>query len=281
MVSSSQQENASLEKYLQEIGGSSLLTPADEQTLCKKAAEGDHDAAGKLVNANLRFVVTVAKRYQNRGLPLQDLVNEGNIGLVMAAHNIKADSKVRFTRHAERFIRQSIEHAIAEQGQLIKMPADRVADLGRITRESRQFEQQNGRWPNVADIASSTGIAHEKVAETLASGRPPLSVDQPIGNANGHNLLDILENSGTPASDNEAEQADVRQETNALTASLDERERNVIRAYYGLGEPAISMAEIGIRHGMKRERVRQIRDKALRKLRKLHRKSHIKTFLDK
>lgn len=275
-------ESASLATYLQEIGHERLLSPEEEAALAKRIKNGDGKALEKLAKANLRFVVSVAKQYQNQGLALADLINEGNIGLIKAAEKFDETKGSKFISYAVWWIRQSIEQAIAEQGRIVRIPAKQVSTARRIKKEAHDFEQQYERRPSVDEMSEKTSLSQDKIENVLKVDARKVSVDAPIKNGEGCNsLIDMIVSHRQLPTDDMLVMDTLREEiVNALDV-LNERERNVIVAYFGIDTAEMSMAEIGEKFGLKRERVRQIRGKAIRKLRNNTKSKILKTYLGK
>ena len=272
-------EEASLDKYLQEIGREELLTAEEEVELAQRIRGGDSEALEKLTKANLRFVVSVAKQYQNKGLSLPDLINEGNLGLIKAAEKFDETRGFRFISYAVWWIRQSILQAIAEQSRLVRLPLNQMNSVNKINQALHKFEQENERRPNIEEIASSTDMPEEKVADVLKSNTKHVSVDAPLGDGDNTSLLDTLPNDDSPTADKMLILESLRDEIEKALGTLNERERNVIEAFYGINQPELTLAEIGEKYGLSRERVRQIREKAIRSLRKNTKSKILKTYL--
>jgi len=271
-------ENASLDKYLQEIGHESLISVEEEAELARRIKEGDKKALEKLTKANLRFVVSVAKQYQNQGLSLPDLINEGNLGLIKAAQKFDETRGFKFISYAVWWIRQSILQAIAEQSRIVRLPLNQVGSVNKINRALSKFEQENERRPSIDEIADTTDLPEEKIMDVMKINKREISVDAPIADGES-SYLDTLPNTLTPNTDNELVMQSLRDEiANALTI-LNERERNVIDAFFGINQPECTLEEIGNKYGLTRERVRQIREKAIRKLRQNTKSKILKTYL--
>ena len=247
-------ENASLDKYLQEIGHEELISAEEEVELARRIKTGDRKALEKLTKANLRFVVSVAKQYQNQGLSLPDLINEGNIGLLKAAEKFDETRGFKFISYAVWWIRQSILQAIAEQGRVVRLPLNQVGSVNRINKVLSKFEQENERRPSVDEIADKTDLPHEKIEDVLKVNS---STDE-----------DLLKES-------------LRAEIASALSVLNDRERNVIEAFYGINQPECTMEEIGKKYGLTRERVRQIREKAIRRLKQNTQNKMLKAYLGK
>ena len=272
-------ESASLEKYLQEIGKEELLTVEEEVELAQQIRKGDRKALERLTKANLRFVVSVAKQYQNQGLTLPDLINEGNVGLIKAAEKFDETRGFKFISYAVWWIRQSILQAIAEQSRIVRLPLNQVGSVNKINKALNKFEQENERRPSVEEIAASTDIPEDKVDDALKANSRHVSVDAPFSDDDGGSMLDIMTDTNAPSVDKELLMESLREELRKVLGTLKERERLVIKDYYGIDTQEKTLEEIGSRYGLTRERVRQIREKAIRKLRNNSNSSVLKTFL--
>ena len=272
-------EDASLDKYLQEIGHEELLTAEEEVELSQRIRKGDREALERLTKANLRFVVSVAKQYQNQGMSLSDLINEGNMGLIKAAERFDETRGFKFISYAVWWIRQSILQAIAEQSRIVKVPLNQVGAYNKINKVLNQFEQENERRPNVNEIADQIDLPEEKIEVAMKQGGRHVSVDAPFHDDESSSLLDVLPNNDSPEADNELLRESLRKEIANALQVLSERERNIIEAFYGINQPEITLEEIGNKYGLTRERVRQIKAKAIRKLRKNTKNKVLKTYL--
>jgi RNA polymerase primary sigma factor len=272
-------ESAALEKYLQEIGHEELLTTDEEVALAQQIRKGDRKALEKLTKANLRFVVSVAKQYQNQGLSLPDLINEGNLGLIKAAEKFDETRGFKFISYAVWWIRQSILQAIAEQSRLVRIPLNQVGSVNKINRAQNKFEQEHERRPNVNEIAEKTDLPEEKVEDAIKANSRHVSVDAPFADGDDNSLLDILTDSSSPMADNELVKESLRDEIKRALNMLNERERNILEAVFGIGQPEMTYAEIGDKYGLSRERVRQIKEKALRRLRNNTKSKILKAYL--
>lgn len=274
-------ESQSLEKYLQEIGKVDLLTPEEEVTLAKAIKEGDQLALEKLTKANLRFVVSVAKQYQNQGLSLSDLINEGNLGLIKAAQRFDETRGFKFISYAVWWIRQSILQALAEQSRIVRLPLNKVGSLNKINRAFSELEQEFEREPSPEELAENLEISTEEVETTLGVAARHVSMDAPFVEGEDNSLLDVLENSNTPKTDSALEYAEsLRREIERSLSTLTERQCDVIKLYFGIGvEHPMSLEDIGEKFGLTRERVRQIKDKAINKLRSASRSKLLKHYL--
>ena len=276
----STRESQSLDRYLQEIGKVSLITPDEEVDLAKKIQAGDQDALEKLTKANLRFVVSVAKQYQNQGLSLGDLINEGNLGLIKAAKRFDETRGFKFISYAVWWIRQSILQALAEQSRIVRLPLNRVGALNKIGKELSKLEQEYERIPSAAELAESLEMTVSEVSDTLKISGRHLSVDAPFAQGEDNRLLDVLENEETPDPDNDLMGESLKVEIERALSKLTKREAEVIRLYFGIGrEHSLTLEEIGERFDLTRERVRQIKEKALRKLRHHNRSLALRVYL--
>ncbi|MBK6611933.1 MAG: RNA polymerase sigma factor RpoD/SigA [Sphingobacteriales bacterium] len=274
-------ESQSLEKYLQEIGKVDLLTPEEEVELAKKIKDGDQDALERLTKANLRFVVSVAKQYQNQGLSLSDLINEGNLGLIKAAQRFDETRGFKFISYAVWWIRQSILQALAEQSRIVRLPLNKVGSLNKINKAFSQLEQEYEREPSADELADLLDIEREEVETTLSVASRHTSIDAPFQEGEDNNLLDVLENNNIPLTDTRMTYMDsLRREIERSLSTLTDRQRDVIKLYFGIGvEHSLSLEDIGDQFGLTRERVRQIKDKAINKLRSTSRSKLLKTYL--
>lgn len=274
-------ESQSLEKYLQEIGKVDLLTPEKEVDLAKKIKQGDQIALETLTKANLRFVVSVAKQYQNQGLSLSDLINEGNLGLIKAAQRFDETRGFKFISYAVWWIRQSILQALAEQSRIVRLPLNKVGSLNKINRAFSQLEQEFEREPSSEELASILEISADEVETTLGVAARHVSMDAPFVDGEDNSLLDVLENPNTPGTDAGLEYLDsLRREIDRSLGTLTDRQADVIKLYFGIGvEHPLSLEDIGDRFGLTRERVRQIKDKAINKLRSASRSKLLKHYL--
>ncbi len=274
-------ESQSLEKYLQEIGKVDLLTPEEEVDLAKKIKEGDQEALEKLTKANLRFVVSVAKQYQNQGLSLSDLINEGNLGLIKAAQRFDETRGFKFISYAVWWIRQSILQALAEQSRIVRLPLNKVGSLNKINRAFSELEQEYEREPSSEELAEVLEIPTDEVETTLGVAARHVSMDAPFVDGEDNSLLDVLENANTPKTDTKLEYNEsLRQEIERSLNTLTERQCDVIKLYFGIGvEHPMSLEDIGEKFGLTRERVRQIKDKAINKLRSASRSKLLKHYL--
>ncbi len=274
-------ESQSLEKYLQEIGKVDLLTPEEEVDLAKRIKQGDQAALEKLTKANLRFVVSVAKQYQNQGLSLSDLINEGNLGLIKAAQRFDETRGFKFISYAVWWIRQSILQALAEQSRIVRLPLNKVGSLNKINKAFSELEQEYEREPSADELADMLEIATEEVETTLGVAARHVSMDAPFVEGEDNSLLDVLENSSTPSTDSKLDYREsLRREIERSLGTLTDRQCDVIKLYFGIGvEHPMSLEDIGEKFGLTRERVRQIKDKAINKLRSANRSKLLKNYL--
>ena len=272
-------ESESLEKYLQEIGREELLSTDEEVELAQRIRKGDRKALDKLTKANLRFVVSVAKQYQNQGLSLPDLINEGNLGLIKAAEKFDETRGFKFISYAVWWIRQSILQAIAEQSRIVRLPLNQVGSVNKINRILSKFEQENERRPSVEEISEQIDLPEDKVGEAMLANTRHVSVDAPFVDGEDNSLLDVLVNDDAPMADRQLVAESLRSEISNVLKTLNERERCVIRAFYGIGEPEMTLEEIGNKYGLTRERVRQIKEKAIRRLRNNTKNEMLKSYL--
>lgn len=272
-------ESASLEKYLQEIGHQDLLTADEEVELAQQIKKGDRKALERLTKANLRFVVSVAKQYQNKGLSLPDLINEGNLGLIKAAERYDETRGFKFISYAVWWIRQSILQAIAEQSRIVRLPLNQVGSVNRIARELNKFEQENERKPSVEEMADRIDLPEEKIAEAMKINTHHVSMDAPFAEGEDNSLLDFLPNTDSPSTDNVLDQESLRTEIGRVLDVLNDREQKVIKAFFGIGMQEMTLEEIGDKYNLTRERVRQIKEKAIRRLRYYTKSKTLKTYL--
>src|SRR6187399_2567498 len=273
-------ESASLDKYLQEIGREELITAEEEVVLAKKIRDGDQVALEKLTKANLRFVVSVAKQYQNQGLSLPDLINEGNLGLIKAAQRFDETRGFKFISYAVWWIRQSIMQALAEQSRIVRLPLNRVGSLNKISKTFSELEQKFQREPSSEELADVLEITTEEVVDTMKISGRHVSMDAPFVQGEENSLLDVLSNDSEETPDSNLMMDSLRREVQRALATLTQREADVISFYFGLnGEQAMTLEEIGEKYSLTRERVRQIKEKATRRLRHSSRSSTLKPFL--
>jgi len=272
-------ESASLDKYLQEIGKEELISVEEEVELAQRIKKGDHDALEKLTRANLRFVVSVAKQYQNQGLTLPDLINEGNLGLIKAAEKFDETRGFKFISYAVWWIRQSILQALAEQSRIVRLPLNQVGSLNKINKAFSRFEQEHERTPSPEELAEALELPREKVSDTLRVSGRHVSVDAPFVDGEDNSLLDVLPNNDSPNADNTLLNESLIREIERALATLTERERDIIKLFFGIGIQEMTLEEIGEKFGLTRERVRQIKEKAIRRLRHTSRSKLLKTYL--
>ncbi|MFI5135609.1 MAG: RNA polymerase sigma factor RpoD/SigA, partial [Chitinophagales bacterium] len=274
-------ESQSLEKYLQEIGKVDLLTPEEEVELAKKIKQGDQNSLERLTKANLRFVVSVAKQYQNQGLSLSDLINEGNLGLIKAAQRFDETRGFKFISYAVWWIRQSILQALAEQSRIVRLPLNKVGSLNKINKAFSALEQEFEREPSPDELATVLEINTDEVVTTLGIAARHVSVDAPFVEGEDNSLLDVIENPNTTPTDSGLEYKEsLRKEIERSLSTLTERQKDVIKLYFGIGvEHPMSLEDIGEMFALTRERVRQIKDKAINKLRSTSRSRLLKTYL--
>ena len=272
-------ESASLDKYLQEIGKEELITVDEEVELAQRIRQGDRIALEKLTKANLRFVVSVAKQYQNQGLSLPDLINEGNLGLIKAAEKFDETRGFKFISYAVWWIRQSILQALAEQSRIVRLPLNQVGSLNKINKAFSKFEQENERKPTPDELAKELDISAEKVSDTLRVSGRHVSVDAPFVQGEDNSLLDVLENVDLPHTDSILINESLSKEIARALATLTERERDIIRYFFGISCQEMTLEEIGDKFGLTRERVRQIKEKAIRRLRHSTKSKLLKAYL--
>lgn len=273
-------ENKSLDKYLNEISKVPMIDAQEEVELARRIREGDQAALEKLVNANLRFVVSVSKQYQNQGLTLGDLINEGNLGLIKAARRFDETRGFKFISYAVWWIRQSILQALADQSRIVRLPLNKVGSIGRITQAAAKLEQDLEREPTPEEIADSLQIPIIEVENALRAGGRHLSIDAPLTEGEDNTLLGVLNQNDEPNPDMPLINESLQKEINRVISTLSEKERDVLKYYYGLdGGPAHTLEDISEKVGLTRERVRQIKEKALRRLRKSSKSKILKSYL--
>ena len=260
-------ESASLEKYLQEIGRQDLLSAEEEVVLAQRIHQGDQAALDRLVTANLRFVVSVAKQYQNQGVSLSDLINEGNMGLIKAAQKFDETRGFKFISYAVWWIRQAILQSIAEDSNLVRVPQNQVGLANRANKAQSRFEQLNERRASVEELAEELKLPVNKVNETLKTTYRSVSVDAPFAEGEDNSLLDVLPNNDSPMADSTVNQESLAREVARVLEHLNPRERDVVKLFYGIGGQELSLEEIGDKFDLSRERVRQIKERAIRSLR--------------
>jgi RNA polymerase primary sigma factor len=272
-------ESASLDKYLQEIGKEELITVEEEVELAQRIKKGDQKALEKLTKANLRFVVSVAKQYQNQGLSLPDLINEGNLGLIKAAEKFDETRGFKFISYAVWWIRQSILQALAEQSRIVRLPLNQVGSLNKINKAYSRFEQENERKPSAEELSIVLYLPAEKISDTLRVSGRHISVDAPFVEGEANSLLDVLINDDSPNADHALINESLSREIDRALATLTEREQDIIKLFFGIGCSEMTLEEIGEKFGLTRERVRQIKEKAIRRLRHTSRSKLLKTYL--
>jgi RNA polymerase primary sigma factor len=272
-------ESASLDKYLQEIGREDLITVEEEVELAQRIRKGDRRALEKLTRANLRFVVSVAKQYQNQGLSLPDLINEGNLGLIKAAEKFDETRGFKFISYAVWWIRQSILQALAEQSRIVRLPLNQVGSLNKINKAFSKFEQENERKPSPDELADQLEIPVEKIADTLKVSGRHISVDAPFVEGEDNSLLDVLVNDDSPNADRVLINESLSREIDRSLSTLTDRESEIIKMFFGIGYQEMTLEEIGDKFGLTRERVRQIKEKAIRRLRTSSKSKLLKSYL--
>ena len=272
-------ESEALDKYLQEIGKEEMISVEEEVELAQRIRKGDRKALERLTKANLRFVVSVAKQYQNQGLSLPDLINEGNLGLIKAAEKFDETRGFKFISYAVWWIRQSILQAIAEQSRIVRLPLNQVGSVNKINKVLSKFEQENERRPSVEEISEKLDLPEEKIDEAMSVNSRHVSVDAPFVDGEDNSLLDVLINDDAPMADKTLVMESLKAEINNALKMLNERERNVIEAFYGINQPELTLEEIGSKYNLTRQRVRQIKEKAIRRLRTCTKNKVLKTFL--
>lgn len=275
-------ESASLDKYLQEIGREELISVEEEVELAQKIRKGGVEgtrALEKLVKANLRFVVSVAKQYQNQGLSLPDLINEGNLGLIKAAEKFDETRGFKFISYAVWWIRQSILQALAEQSRIVRLPLNQVGSLNKISKALSKFEQENERKPSAEELADELEIPVDKISDTLKVSGRHISVDAPFVEGEDNSLLDVLTNEDSPMADKSLVNESLSKEIDRALSTLSDREKEIIKMFFGIGTQEMTLEEIGDKFGLTRERVRQIKEKAIRRLRQNSRSKLLKSYL--
>ena len=272
-------ESASLDKYLQEIGREELITVEQEVELAARIRKGDRRALETLTKANLRFVVSVAKQYQNQGLSLPDLINEGNLGLIKAAEKFDETRGFKFISYAVWWIRQSILQALAQQARIVRLPLNQVGSLNKITKALAKFEQENERRPSSEELANIIGLPVDKIGDTLKVQGRHISVDAPFVEGEDNSLLDVLVNDDSPMADRSLVNESLSKEIDRALDTLTPREKDIIRMFFGIGTHEMTLEEIGQTFGLTRERVRQIKEKAIRRLRQNSRSRLLKSYL--
>lgn len=268
-----------LDKYLQDISRQPMISVNEEVELAQRIRQGDRAALEKLTLANLRFVVSVAKQYQNQGMSLSDLINEGNIGLLKAAEKFDETRGFKFISYAVWWIRQSILQALAEQSRNIRLPLNQVGLLNKISKESAQFEQRYERRPTSEELSDILDIPAEKIDEALNHSGSSLSIDAPFEEGESNSLLDVLPSSATPTTDKSLMNESLATEIDRALSTLTDREKEILQMLFGIGCQEMTLEEIGDHFGLTRERVRQVKEKALRRLRSTSRSTLLKTYL--
>lgn len=273
-------ETASLDKYLQEIGKVELLTAEEEVALAQRIRQGDQAALEKLTKANLRFVVSVSKQYQNQGLSLPDLINEGNLGLIKAAQRFDETRGFKFISYAVWWIRQSILQALAEQSRIVRLPLNKIGSLNKINKAYAKLEQELEREPNYEEIAQVLEISESEVRESLRNSGRHVSMDAPLVEDEDNNMYDVLRAEDSPSPEEGLMYESLRREIDRAISTLTPREADVIRLYFGLdGQHPLTLEEIGEKFDLTRERVRQIKEKAIRRLKHNSRSKILKSYL--
>lgn len=256
-------DNVTLDKYLQEIGREELVSVDEEVELARRIHDGDRKALERLVKANLRFVVSVAKQYQNQGLSLPDLINEGNVGLIKAAEKFDETRGFKFISYAVWWIRQSILQAIAEQSRMVRLPLNQIGSANKINKELNKFEQEFERRPSAEEISERTDMPQDKINDVLTVGSHHVSVDAPFTDGEENTLLDTMASNDSTMADKELVAESLRTEINEILKCLSEKERNILKAFFGINMNEMTLDEIGTKYGLTRERVRQIKEKAI------------------
>jgi RNA polymerase primary sigma factor len=265
-VSITKRGSESLEKYLPEVGRLKLISVEEEVELARRIKLGDKAAMDKLVLANLRFVISVAKQYQNQGIALQDLIGEGNLGLIKAAEKFDETRGFKFISYAVWWIRQSILQALAEQSRIVRLPLNQIGNLNKLSKVSIRFEQENQRKPSNEELAEISDIPVDKIPESLGFSSHHISVDAPFSDDDDNNLLDVLVNKDAPMADGNLINESLSEDIHRTLSILSEREQDVIKYFFGIGTQELTLEEIGSKLGLTRERVRQIKEKAIKKL---------------
>lgn len=272
-------ESASLDKYLQEIGREELISIEEEIELAQRIKKGDQEALEKLTKANLRFVVSVAKQYQNQGLSLPDLINEGNLGLIKAAEKFDETRGFKFISYAVWWIRQAILQALAEQSRIVRLPLNQVGSINKLNKAFSKFEQEYERNPTDDELAEILELPANKVNDTIKISGRQVSMDAPFKDNEDNSLKDLLKNEELPDTDNTLIKESLNLEVERALSTLSDRERNIIRLFFGINIPEMSLEEIGAHLGLTRERVRQIKEKAVRRLRHTSKNKILKSYL--
>jgi RNA polymerase primary sigma factor len=268
-----------LDKYLQDISRQPMISVNEEVELAQRIRQGDREALEKLTCANLRFVVSVAKQYQNQGMSLSDLINEGNIGLLKAAEKFDETRGFKFISYAVWWIRQSILQALAEQARIVRLPLNQVGSLNKISKAFSKFEQENERRPSAEELADQLDLPVDKVVDSLKVSGRHISVDAPFVDGEDNSLLDVLVNDDSPMADNLLVNESLSREIDRALSTLTDREKEIIQMFFGIGMQEMTLEEIGDRFGLTRERVRQIKEKAIRRLKSKKRNKLLKSYL--
>lgn len=273
-------ETQSLDKYLQEIGKMELLTPEEEVELARKIKQGDRKSLDRMTKANLRFVVSVAKQYQNQGLTLGDLINEGNVGLIKAAERFDETRGFKFISYAVWWIRQSILQSLAEQSRIVRLPLNKIGTLNKINRTFSKLEQDFEREPSVEEIALALDLSPDDIKMTMRTSGRHVSMDAPIQQGEDSTLIELLESEGTPQPDQNLMNESLKREIERALGTLTKREADIIRYYYGIGlRVSANLEEIAAKFDLTRERVRQIKEKSIRRLKHTSRSKVLRTYL--
>lgn len=274
-------ETASLDKYLQEIGKVELITPEQEVEFAKRIKQGDQEALERLTKANLRFVVSVSKQYQNQGLTLSDLINEGNLGLIKAAQRFDETRGFKFISYAVWWIRQSILQALAEQARIVRLPLNKIGSINKINKAFSDLEQEFEREPTAEEIATSLELSSDEVNESMSNSLRHVSMDAPLSQGEDENSMhEVLKNDDSPTPDSGLLSDSLRREIERVLGTLTQREADVVKLYFGLeSEHPMTLEEIGAKFDLTRERVRQIKEKAIRRLKHTSRSQLLKTYL--
>jgi RNA polymerase primary sigma factor len=272
-------DSEALDRYLQDISKEPLITLEEEVDLARRIKKGDSEAREKLIKANLRFVVSVAKQYQRQGMSLTDLINEGNLGLIKAAERFDETKGFKFISYAVWWIRQSILQAIAEKGRVVRIPLNQIGTLQKINKANNKFEQENEREPSPEELAASMGVPIDKIRMSIPLSGKPVSFDAPIMEGESSNLLDLIANGNSPDPEALLKSESLQKEINRVLKSMSKREEEIITLSFGLGVAPLTMEEIGRRLNLTRERVRQVREKALRKMRHSSRRRLLRSFM--
>lgn len=272
-------ESTALEKYLQDISREDLVSLDEEVELAQKIRQGDVKALERLTKANLRFVVSVAKQYQNQGLSLPDLINEGNLGLIKAAKKYDETRGFKFISYAVWWIRQSIMQAISEQSRLVRVPMNQMGSINKVRKVIHQFEQEHQRLPSIDEIMEEVDLPKDKIAEVMSMITKKVSMDAPISSGDDGSLLDVLPNKNSPSADEQLLEEGLKKEIEQALVTLSEREQTILRGYFGINQREMSLEEIGEQTGLTRERVRQLKEKAIKRLRHNVKSDSLKGYL--